>query len=141
MHRTVERMLRTNPEPPFAPPDALSALIHACIECAQVCTACADASLGERRPGVLDANIRLSLDCADILTTTSRVLTRQQNPDLALVAMTVELAAAACDVLARECDHHANAYAHCQVTAAACRRCFDAARTLMTGSHTSHMTH
>lgn len=141
MHRTVERMLRTNPEPPFAPPDTLSALIHACIECAQVCTACADACLGEHQPGKLAACIRLNLDCADILTMTSRILTRQQNPDLALVAMTVELCAAACDVCARECDRHAGEYAHCHVAAAACSRCFEACRTLMTGSHTSHLTH
>src|SRR5882724_9191190 len=56
MQRTVERMLRTSPEPPFAPADPLSACIHACVECAQACTACADACVAEH-DRVLDACI------------------------------------------------------------------------------------
>ncbi len=140
MHRTVERMLRTNPEPPFAPADALSACIRACIETAQVCTASADACLGEHLPGRLDACIRLNLDCADICSTASRILSRQQNPDLAIVAMMIELCAAACDACARECDRHAE-HAHCQICAAACHRCFQACRSMMTGAPTDYLAH
>ena len=136
MHRTVERMLRTNPEPPFAPSDALSRCIHACMEAAQVCTACADACIGEHMPGRLDACIRLNLDCADILSAATRVLTRQQNPDFAIIAMLLELCAAAADACASECERHAERHAHCGVTAAACHRAFDACRSMMSGRPT-----
>src|SRR5690349_3477954 len=50
MQRTVERMLRTSPQPPFASADPLCACIHACVECAQVCTACADACVADHAP-------------------------------------------------------------------------------------------
>ena len=131
MERTVERMLRTSPELPFAPAAALSHCIHACIEAAQVCTACADACTGEHMPG-LEPCIRLNLDCADICTATSRVLTRQQSPDLGVVAMLLELCAAATDACAHECERHAGRHAHCQVAAATCHRCFEACRSMMT---------
>ena len=140
MHRTVERMLRTNPELPFAPADALGRCIHACMETAQVCTACADACLGERMSG-LETCIRLNLDCADVCTAACRVLSRQQNPDLALVAMMIELCAVASDACARECERHANRHAHCQVAAAACHRCFDACRAMMSGQPVPYYSH
>lgn len=142
MHRTVERMLRTNPEPPFAPLDPLSRAIHAAIECAQVCAACADACVGEHVPnGGLDHCIRLTQDCADICTMASRVLTRQQSPDLALIAMTIELCAYACESCAAECERHAIHHAHCYVCAAACRRCFTACRELMQGDRDENTMH
>jgi len=138
MHRTVERMLRTNPELPFAPADALGKCIHACMEAAQVCTACADACLGEHLAHRLETCIRLNLDCADICTSTSRILTRQTNPDLTIVAMAIELCAAAADACAHECERHGDRHAHCQVAAAACHRCFDACRSLMSGRPTPY---
>ena len=130
-------MLRTNPEPPFAPMDALGRCIHACMEAAQVCTACADACLGEHVAG-LETCVRLNLDCADICAAASRVLTRQHNPDFTIVAMMLELCATAADACARECERHAERHAHCQVAAAACHRCFDACRGLMSGQRTPY---
>jgi hypothetical protein len=132
MQRTVERMLRTNPEAPFAPADSLGRTIHACMETAQVCTACADACLGEHARG-LETCIRLNLDCADVCGTAVRVLSRQQNPDLTVVAMMIELCAAIAETCAIECERHAAQFTHCHVAAAACHRCFDACRTLMGG--------
>ncbi|HEU0034246.1 MAG TPA: hypothetical protein VFQ53_26660 [Kofleriaceae bacterium] len=64
---------------------------------------------------------------------TAHVLSRQQSPDLTLIALVVELCAAACQVCAAECDRHAEHHAHCQVCAAACHRCFEGCRELMTG--------
>lgn len=141
MPRNVERMLRTNPEPPFAPLDVLAACIHASMECAQVCTACADACVGEHIPGRLDRCIRLTSDCADLCAATSRILSRQQNADLSLVAMSIELCAAACEATALECDRHATAHPHCHVCAAACRRCHDACRMMMSGGREARMYH
>ena len=130
MQRTVERMLRTSPEAPFASADPLCAAIHACVECAQVCTACADACIADQSRA-LGRCIRINLDCADICTTASRVLSRQLEPDLAVVSMTLQLCAAVCDACAYECSRHAAHHAHCDVCAAACRRCTDACRALL----------
>ena len=94
MQRTVERMLRTSPEPPFAPADPLSACIHACVECAQACTACADACVAAH-DRALGRCIRINLDCADLCTAAARLLSRQLEPDLAVVSMTLQVCAAA----------------------------------------------
>jgi hypothetical protein len=130
MQRTVERMLRTSPEPPFASADPLCACIHACVECAQVCTACADACIADH-DRALGRCIRLNLDCADLCEATSRVLSRQLEPDLAVVSMTLQLCAAVCDACAYECGRHAAMRTHCDVCAAACRRCAAACRALL----------
>ncbi|HET9620550.1 MAG TPA: hypothetical protein VFP84_04215 [Kofleriaceae bacterium] len=130
MQRTVERMLRTSPEPPFAPADPLSVCIHACLECAQACTACADACVAEHHRA-LDSCIRANLDCADLCAAAARVLSRQLDPDLGVVSMTLQLCAAASDVCAYECARHAAMHAHCGVCAAACRSCVQACRVLL----------
>jgi hypothetical protein len=130
MQRTVERMLRTSPEPPFAPADPLSACIHACLECAQACTACADACVAEH-DRALDSCIRANLDCADLTAAAARVLSRQLVPDLGVVSMTLQLCAAACDVCAYECSRHAGMHAHCGVCAATCRYCVQTCRGLL----------
>jgi hypothetical protein len=130
MQRTVERMLRTNPELPFAPPEVMSACIHACVECAQACTACADACVAEH-DRALGRCIRINLDCADLCNTVSRVLSRQLAPDLGVVSMALQLCAAVCDACAYECRRHAAMHAHCDVCAMACRRCTDACRDLL----------
>lgn len=64
--------------------DKLTVAIEATAECAQACTACADACLSE--PDVANSNrcIRDDLDCADICTTTSRVLSRHTGYDARL---------------------------------------------------------
>ena len=130
MQRTVERMLRTSPEPPFAAADPLCACIHACVECAQVCTACADACVADH-DHMLGRTIRLTLDCADLCNAASRILSRQFEPDLPVVSMTLQLCAAACDACASECARHAATHAHCDVCAATCRRCMEACRVLL----------
>ncbi|HEX3762750.1 MAG TPA: four-helix bundle copper-binding protein [Kofleriaceae bacterium] len=130
MQRTVERMLRTHPEPAFAPADPLAVCIYACVECAQACTTCADACIAEH-DGALARCIRICLDCADLCQAGARVLSRQLAPDLGVVSMTLQLCATVCDACAYECRRHAAAHAHCDVCAAACRRCTDACRSLL----------
>ena len=111
MQRTVERMLRTSPEPPLAPADPLSACIHACV------------------------------DCADLCTTTSRMLSRQLEPDLGLISLTLQLCVTVCDACAYECGRHAAMHVHCDVCAAACRRCMDACRALLGTTVHPHRFH
>ena len=55
----------------------LAEFIEACFECAQTCTACADACLAEDMVSELTQCIRFNLDCADICAATGRVLSRQ----------------------------------------------------------------
>jgi uncharacterized membrane protein len=140
MQRTVERMLRTHPEPAFAPADPLTACIYACVECAQACTACADACIAEH-DRALARCIRIALDCADLCHATSRVLSRQLAPDLSVVSMTLQLCATVCDACAYEGRRHAAMHAHCDVCAAACRRCTDACRDLLATTATPHRDH
>ena len=131
MHRTVERMLRTNPERPIATPDMLASCIQACMACAQACTACADACIAEHERGQLDHCIRLNLDCADICGATVRIMSRQDKPDLGLIAMVLELCTAACHACATECERHAQAHMYCHVCAAVCHECEEACRQLL----------
>jgi hypothetical protein len=123
-------MLRTSPEQPFAPADSLSACIHACVESAQACIACADACVAEH-DRALGRCIRLNLDCADLCTAASHILSRQLTPDLGVVSMALQLCAAVCDACAYECSRHAPMHAHCDVCAAACRRCTETCRVLL----------
>jgi hypothetical protein len=124
MDRTVERMLKAHPEPPFAAPGTLSDCIKACVECAEVCTQCADACVAEHTE-LLEHCIRLDLDCADICAATARILSRQSEPDLAVVAQAISLCETVCRACSTECARHAPWHAHCQICAGAC---LDAAR-------------
>ena len=108
--------------------DKLADCIAACFECAQVCTACADACLSEDMVAELTKCIRTNLDCADQCATTGRALSRHTGYDANLTRAFLEACAA-------ECDHHAQHYAHCHVSAAACHRAYDALRAMMGGHH------
>jgi hypothetical protein len=140
MQRTVERMLRTSPEPPFAPTDALSTCIPACVECAQACTACADACVAEH-DRALGHCIRINLDCVDLCTAASRVLSRQLAPDIGVVSMMLQLCTAVCEACAYECSRHASVHRHCDVCAVACRRCMEACRALLATTAQSRRFH
>jgi hypothetical protein len=67
--------------------------------------------------------IRLCLDCADVCEATGKIVTRQTEPDLRLVAATLEACVRACRVCAEECDRHAAHHKHCRICAEVCRRC------------------
>ena len=101
---------------------ALLEAIGAAFDCAQTCTACADACLAEPDVQAVVHCIRLNLDCADVCTTTGRVLARQTEPDLAVVRAQLQACVVACRACGAECRTHAH-HQHCQVCADACRRC------------------
>src|SRR5689334_22274606 len=71
------QMQYMNPSPSPVDSIILQACIAACFDCAQTCTACADACLGEQNPEMLTRCIRLNLDCADICGMTGRIMMRQ----------------------------------------------------------------
>lgn len=60
----------------------LADCIAGCFQCAQTCTACADACLAEDMVADLAACIRTDLDCADICAATGTILICQtaSNP-------------------------------------------------------------
>src|SRR2546423_8583562 len=89
-------MLEAHPRGAAIESAALLACIDACFDCAQSCTACADADLGEDDIGMLIRCIRLCLDCGDVCTATGNVLSRQSAFDPELARSVVQACAQAC---------------------------------------------
>jgi hypothetical protein len=102
-------------------------------ECVQACTACADACLAERELPMLVRCIRLNLDCADVCEATGRLVSRQTEPDRAIVRGQLQACVAACRACGAECERHAQGMQmeHCRVCAGACRRCAEACERLL----------
>lgn len=105
--------------------------IAACFECAQTCTVCADACLGEDMVSDLSACIRTDLDCADICTTTGNILSRQTGRNTGVTRAVLQACRTACAVCAEECESHAGMHEHCRICAEACRRCEAACASLL----------
>lgn len=73
----VDAMLRTHPCQIQPDVSSLTRCTEACFDCAQTCSSCADACLGEPQVGELVRCIRLNLDCADVCAATGKLLSRQ----------------------------------------------------------------
>ncbi|MEU6072928.1 four-helix bundle copper-binding protein [Micromonospora sp. NPDC047074] len=131
MPSTTKAMLDTYPESINLDRAALAAVIEALNTCAQACTACADACLSEDMVAELAKCVRTNLDCADICTTTSRVLSRHTGYDANISRSLLEACAAACRACGDECARHAAMHEHCRVCADACRACERACRDLL----------
>ena len=106
----------------------LAACIEASFECAQACTACADACLSEDMVAELAKCIRSNLDCADICDTTGRVLSRHTGYDANLTRAVLDACATACKSCGDQCAEHAGMHEHCRVCAESCQRCEQACR-------------
>ncbi len=129
---TATDMLRTYPKDLGSIDQAaLAASIDACFECAQTCTACADACLAEDMVADLTKCIRTNLDCADICATTGNVLSRHTGYDANLTRTIVEACLAACKACGDECAQHADMHEHCKICADACGRCEAACTELL----------
>lgn len=124
-------MLATSPAPvPGVDVGLLSDAARAAFNCAQTCTACANACLGEPQVQDLVRCIRLNLHCADICDTTGRVISRQASPELARAVL--EACVLACRLCGDECERHAAmGMQHCRVCADACRECEQACTRLV----------
>ena len=72
-------LARANPSKPAVEVDALVECIQACFDCAQACTADADADLAEPQVQPMIRCIRLCLDCADVCLTTGAILSNQRK--------------------------------------------------------------
>lgn len=127
----AKRMLDSYPRSFSLDATLLASAIEATQDCAQACTACADACLGEESVQELVKCIRTDLDCADICGTTATVMSRQTEYDANVSRTLVEACAQACKSCGDECEQHAGHHEHCRVCAEACRRCEDACRQLL----------
>lgn len=116
-------MLENHPVRPGIVTRMLAECIERCFDCAQVCTACADACLGEDHVAGLVRCIRLNLDCADVCDTTGRLMSRLTGPNTMLVSVQLQVCAAACRLCGEECALHASEHEHCRICAEVCRAC------------------
>jgi hypothetical protein len=128
MH-SVSEMVRTNPS--ILGDDAeLIRCIETCLIAAQACVACGDSCLSEADVKALARCIRLTQDCADVIQTTGRMVSRQKAADPQLLGGQLDLCAMACSLCAFECERHGAQHEHCRVCADACRWCEIACREL-----------
>ena len=100
--------------------------IEECLDCAQTCTSCADACLGEAHFAELRQCIRLNLDCADLCAATAAIASRRTGANDAVLKAVLLACREACRACGAECGRHASMHEHCQVCADACRRCEEA---------------
>ena len=74
--------------------------------------------------------------CADLCDTTGRLISRQENPDLARAIL--QACILACRLCAEECERHASMHEHCRVCAESCRRCEQACRDALSSMGAKH---
>jgi hypothetical protein len=127
----ARQILETHQRPLPVDTGVLAACIDACFDCAQSCTACADADLGEPDVETLIACISLCLNCSDICISTGNVLSRQTEfvPELARVAVLACIEA--CRLCGDECERHARHHEHCRICAETCRQCEQACEEVL----------
>jgi hypothetical protein len=127
----VREMLEAYPAEINLDRGLLARAIEELIDCAQACTACADACLSEPHIDSLRKCIRSDLDCADICEVTARVLSRHTGYDANTTRAQLQACIQACTSCADECDKHAAMHEHCRICAQSCRRCIEACQSLL----------
>jgi hypothetical protein len=119
----VQEMIRTHPHVQGNLNETLARCIDELYDCAQICTSCADACLGEQAVEPLKQCIRLNLDCGDVCAATGAIATRRTGSNEILIQNMLESCALACRPCGEECESHAEEHQHCRICAEACRRC------------------
>jgi hypothetical protein len=127
----AKQMLETYRHPFTADAEALAAAIDALADCAQACTADADANLSEQNVAEMVQCIRLCLDCGDICTATVAVASRPARHDKRVIEPLLNACASICKSCGDECARHAQMHPHCGVCQGACTRGEQACRDLL----------
>jgi len=127
----AHEMISTHPHVRGSTNDALIHCIEECFDCAQICTSCADACLGEPMVQQLTQCIRLNMDCADVCNATGMVATRRTGSNEEVIRLMLEACMTACRLCGEECQRHASMHEHCRICADACRRCEQACQQAM----------
>jgi hypothetical protein len=109
----------------------LASVIDLLNECAEACTACADACLSEGMVSELVKCIRTNMDCADICTATARVLSRHTGYDANISRTLLSACAQACASCRDQCAQHGAEHDHCRICAEVCDRCERACNDLL----------
>lgn len=118
----ITEMLKENPRYDHGAAQELSACIHACVDCAEVCRMCADACLREGDVGGLVRCIDLNLSCSAICEATASVASRLTS-SWPLSRTMLLTTITACKICGDECNIHAATHQHCGTCAKACERC------------------
>jgi hypothetical protein len=127
----AEQMLDTYEQTLDVDVSVLAAGIDALDDCAQACTADADANLGEQNVAEMVRCIRLCLNCADICAAGAAVVSRAATADRAVIEPLLAACVAICKSCGDECARHAHMHAHCRVCEGACRRAEQACHDLL----------
>lgn len=129
-----EDNLFVEPRAPESESERRLLCIASCSICAQACHAFADIVPARADAVDLARCLRVAEDCADMCSTTWRVVSRQRDHDPEVVRSMLEACAAVVRACRSECERHAATSAPCASTAAACwvceEACDDLARTL-----------
>jgi hypothetical protein len=134
----AHEMISTHPHVKGNTNDALIRCIEECYDCAQICTSCADACLGESMVSQLTQCIRLNMDCADVCMATGSVATRRTGSNEEVIRHMLNACMEACRLCGEECERHAGMHEHCRVCAEACRRCEQACQQAMNSMSARH---
>ena len=126
----ARQMLDSYPRTVNVDASVLAAAIDAISDCAQACISDTDADLSEQNLAEMVTCIRLCLDCTDICTATSGVISRMAEYDPSVARPLLEACVAICKSCGDECKRHAH-HEHCRVCEQACRRCERACRELL----------
>lgn len=127
----VREMIDTYPAEIGLDRDLIAEAVQVLNECAQACTACADACLGEEQVDELRKCVRANLDCADICNATLAVLSRHTGYDADTTRAQLESCLQACTSCSHECRRHAAMHEHCRICAETCWRGAQACRNLL----------
>jgi hypothetical protein len=122
--KTIEMMLRSHPRADQQRSVDYAEALKALSTCAEICTSCADACLGEpEHLERLRRCITANLDCADVCAAGARVLVRQTETPNELVQAQLHACVIACRACADECEVHSEMHDHCRICAETCRYC------------------
>jgi hypothetical protein len=105
--------------------------IDAALNCAQACTACADADLAEEDVERLRRCVALDQSCADICIVTARILSRPVQWNAYVVQRVLQACVRICQECAAECALHARHHRHCAICERACLACERACAALL----------
>lgn len=121
---TLETMLRSHPRGERLHISDYVDALGALALCAETCTICADACLAESgHVERLRRCITTDLDCAEVCSTTRRVLLRQTDSPTELIHAQLHACVVACQLCAEACEEHAGMHDHCRLCAETCRAC------------------
>jgi hypothetical protein len=97
--------------------------IQACLACEVACTGASESLLSGSGLEALQTTISLALDCADVCSTTARLLGRMRDADGEVLRALLEACARSCATCGADCLRLAALEPACKAAAQACRRC------------------